>query len=203
MDINFTALVYLFLRLAPFILVSFFSISSIFNYDFKGAVYLLGLLASSVIVLSLESIISTISPGIFDAPSGRELTCDFLNITDNSPISKLPLGSGILSYTFSYLLYVIIRYEYVANNVPLIIFFSVLILSDFIWHITHSCYNQPTVLITILLFATCGVIFSFLLDKLKLVDLQYFTHVSGQEVCSRPSKQSFHCSIQKKNLDAA
>ena len=182
---------------------SFFSISSIFNYDFKGAVYLLGLLASSVIVLSLESIISTISPGIFDIPNQRELTCDFLNITDNSPISKLPLGSGIISYTFAYLLYVIIRYEYVANNVPLIIFFSVLILSDFIWHITHSCYLQSTVLITIILFATCGVLFSFLLDKLKLVDLQYFTHVSGQQVCSRPSKQSFHCSIQKKNLDAA
>ena len=203
MDINFTALVYLFLRLAPFILVSFFSISSIFNYDFKGAVYLLGLLASSVIVLSLESIISSISPGIFDAPSQRELTCDFLNITDNSPLSSLPLGSGIISYTFSYLLYVIIKYEYVANNVPLMIFFSVLILSDFIWHITHSCYNQSTVLITIILFASCGVLFSFLLDKLKLVDLQYFTHVSGQQVCSRPSKQSFHCSIQKKNLDAA
>tara|TARA_B100000900_G_scaffold410995_1_gene429827 strand:+ start:435 stop:1046 length:612 start_codon:yes stop_codon:yes gene_type:complete len=203
MDINFTALVYLFLRLAPFILVSFFSISSIFNYDFKGAVYLLGLLASSVIVLSLESIISSISPGIFDAPSQRELTCDFLNITDNSPLSSLPLGSGIISYTFSYLLYVIIKYEYVANNVPLMIFFSVLILSDFIWHITHSCYNQTTVLITIILFASCGVLFSFLLDKLKLVDLQYFTHVSGQQVCSRPSKQSFHCSIQKKNLDAA
>lgn len=204
MDINFTALIYLFLRLAPFILVSFFSLSSIFNYDFKGAVYLLGLLASSVIVLCLESIITgTISPAFFDPPTERELTCDFLNITSNSPMSRLPLGSGIISYTFAYLLYVVIKYQYVSNNVPLIIFFSILILSDFIWHITHSCYTPSTVLVTIILFAATGILCSYFIDYLKLVDLQYFTQVSGQQVCSRPSKQSFHCSIQKKNLDAA
>lgn len=200
MDINFTALIYLFLRLAPFILVSFFSLSSIFNYDFKGAVYLLGLLASNVIVLSAEGLLKQFGANWFDPPSKRELTCDFLNITNNSPMSSMPLGSGIISYTFAYLLFIIIKYEYVANNIPTIIFFSLLIISDFIWHITHSCYTQMTVLITIGLFASCGVLSSWFIDHLKLVDLQYFTHVSGQEVCKRPSKQSFHCSIQKKTL---
>ena len=160
-------------------------------------------MASSVIVLCIESILSSSRPGLFDNPSPKDLTCDFLNITDNTPISKLPLGSGIISYSFAYLLYVIVKYKYVANNIPLIIFFSLLILFDFLWHITHSCYTQHVVLITIILFSACGLLFSFLLDKLKLVDLQYFTHVSGQQVCSRPSKQSFHCSIQKKNLDSA
>ena len=201
MDINFTALIYLFLRLAPFILVSFFSLSSIFNYDFKGVVYLLGLLASNVIVLSLEGIIKNWVN--LEPPSNREVTCDFVNITNNSPMSNMPLGSGIISYTFAYLLYVIIKYEYVANNIPTIIFFSLLILSDFVWHITHSCYTQTTVLITIILFGACGVLCSWFIDSLKLVDLQYFTHVSGQQVCKRPSKQSCHCSIQKKTLDAA
>jgi len=202
MDINFTALIYLFLRLAPFILVSFFTLSSIFNYDFKGAVYLLGLLASNVIVLTLEG---SVVKGFFDIspPSNRELTCDFLNITDNTPMSNLPLGSGIISYTFAYLMYIIVKYEYTANNVPTILFFSLLIASDLIWHVTHSCYKPTTVLITIILFAGCGILCSYFIDRLKLVDLQYFTHVSGQEVCKRPSKQSFHCSIQKKTLNAA
>jgi hypothetical protein len=201
MDINFTALIYLFLRLAPFILVSFFSLSSIFNYDFKGAVYLLGLLASNVIVLSLEGLLKSWFD--FTPPSNRELTCDFLNITENTPMSNLPLGSGIIAYTFAYLLYIIIKYEYAASNIPTIIFFALLISSDFIWHITHSCYRPTTVLITIILFACCGILCSYFIDSLKLVDLQYFTHVSGQQVCKRPSKQSFHCSIQKKTLDAA
>ena len=37
MEINFTTLFYLFLRLAPFVLVCFFSLLSIFNFDLKGS----------------------------------------------------------------------------------------------------------------------------------------------------------------------
>lgn len=195
MDIDIFALTYLFLRLAPFILVSFFSLSSIFNQDFKGIVYLISLLISTFIVLLCESFIPA---SFLDAPSGKDLTCEFLNISSNTPMSRLPLGTGTIAFTFCYLLYTIVQYEYTNYNIPTIIFFSILLGSDIAWQITHTCYSPVNVFITMILFSACGILCSYLIDYLKLVDLQYFTSINGQEVCSRPSKQSFSCSVQKK-----
>lgn len=195
MDINFFALTYLFLRLAPFILVSFFSISSIFNQDFKGIVYLISLLTSTFIVLMIESIV----PAEYRmSPNDKDLTCEFLNISSTTPMSTLPLGTGTIAFTFAYLLYTIVSHDYTNYNIPTIIFFSLLLGADIIWQLTHTCYKPFVIFITIALFGFCGVIFSYLIDYLKLVDLQYFTSINGQEVCSRPSKQSFSCSVVKK-----
>ena len=44
MDLNLATFSFLFLRLAPFILICFFTLSSIFNNDLRGIVYLFGLL---------------------------------------------------------------------------------------------------------------------------------------------------------------
>ena len=59
MEINFTTLFYLFLRLAPFVLVCFFSLLSIFNFDLKGIVYLVGVIFTMLIsiILGIYSVI--------------------------------------------------------------------------------------------------------------------------------------------------
>ena len=44
MELNIITLLYLFFRLAPFVIVSFFALSSLFNQDIKGLIYLVGLL---------------------------------------------------------------------------------------------------------------------------------------------------------------
>jgi hypothetical protein len=193
MDINFYALTYLFLRLAPFILVSFFSLSSIFNQDLKGLVYLVCLLTSTFVVMLGESVLPQ---SLFQSPDQKDPTCDFLNITNNSRMSHLPLGTGVISFTFAYLLYTIVAHGYTNSNVPTIIFFTLLLFSEIVWQWTHTCYKPIVIMITICAFALCGVLASLTLDQLKLVDLQYFTMVKGQEVCSRPSKQSFNCKVK-------
>jgi len=194
MDINITALLYLFLRLAPFILVSFFSLSSIFNHDFKGVVYLLGLLASNVIVLTIENVMPTET---FTPPDQKDMTCDFLNISSSSPMSNLPLGTGILAYTLSYLAFVMVKYSYIMSNAATLILLSSLLLSDFIWHTQHNCFNIQTLLFTIFCFSGCGILCAWFIDYLKLADLQYFMGVNGQEICSRPARQSFKCEKKK------
>ncbi len=194
MDINITALLYLFLRLAPFILVSFFSLSSIFNHDFKGVVYLLGLLASNVIVLTIENVMP---PYIITPPNQKDMTCDFLNISSSSPMSSLPLGTGIIAYTLSYLAFVIVKYSYIMSNIATFILLSSLLVSDFIWHTQHSCFNIQTMIFTIFCFSACGILCAWFVDHLKLVDLQYFMGVNGQEICSRPARQSFKCEKKK------
>ena len=44
MDFNLINILYMFFRLAPFIIVSYFTLQSIFNQDLKGVIYLIGLL---------------------------------------------------------------------------------------------------------------------------------------------------------------
>ena len=194
MDINFAALGYLFLRLAPFIIVSFFALSSLFNQDFKGIIYLVGLLVSTVLVVSIESFLPAF---IIEAPSEKDYTCDFLNITSNSPISNLPLGTGVIAYTLGYLLFIIVKYNYVKDNAPTLIFFSALLILEVLWHSQHYCFTLTSILLTILLFAGLGTLISFLIDHLKMTDLQYFNGVSGKEACSRPQKQTFRCNVYK------
>jgi len=195
MNINITALLYLFLRLAPFILVSFFSLSSIFNHDFKGIVYLLGLLASNIVVLAIESLMPE---KFFTPPDAKDMTCDFLNISSgDSTMSNLPLGTGIIAYTLAYLLYIIIKYGYFVGNIGTIILLSTLLLSDFIWHIQHNCFKLTPIIFTILSFSVCGIVWAVSIDALKKADLLYFTSPNGQEICSRPTRQSFTCRKKK------
>jgi|TARA_B100000524_G_C23642375_1_gene367159 hypothetical protein len=194
MDINFAALGYLFLRLAPFIIVSFFALSSLFNQDFKGIIYLVGLLVSTVLVVSIETILPAF---IIEAPSEKDYTCDSLRISTNSPISNLPLGTGVIAYTLGYLLFIIVKYNYVKDNAPTLIFFSALLILEVLWHSQHYCFTLISILITILLFAGLGTLISFLIDHLKMTDLQYFNGVSGKEACSRPQKQTFRCNVYK------
>ena len=48
---NISSLLYLSFRLAPFIIVSVFSLTSIIHQDFKGLIYLGGLLFTSVFAI--------------------------------------------------------------------------------------------------------------------------------------------------------
>jgi hypothetical protein len=62
MDLNIATFGYMFLLICPFILVCFFTLSSIFSNDVKGIVYLIGLLAA----VGISKLLSTIIPGITD-----------------------------------------------------------------------------------------------------------------------------------------
>ena len=58
MDLNLINILYLFFRMAPFVIVSYFSLQSILNQDLKGLIYLIGLIVTSFVVY-LNSIIPT------------------------------------------------------------------------------------------------------------------------------------------------
>ena len=98
MDLNLGTFIFLFLRLAPFILICFFTLSSIFNSDLRGIVYLFGLLWAVFVsflvgsYIPLEQIDDKDQSGI----------CDFV-LFGSSDQPKLPVGETIIGYTFFYL----------------------------------------------------------------------------------------------------
>jgi hypothetical protein len=192
MKFNIVGLAYLFLRLAPFILVSFFTLSSFFNQDFKGIIYLAGLLLAITFNILIGNGFGFAGKG----PYSNEI-CSMIEIGEQQEFSKLPMSQCILGYTFFYLLYVIVKYNYVMYNLPTLIFFPVLIISDLLWNVNNSCYNMLSLGTSLLIGIIFGSIWAIIIDEFKLTSLQYFNNVAGNDVCKRPSNQSFKCDVYK------
>ena len=51
MDLNLINILYMFFRLAPFIIISYFTLQSVLNQDLKGIIYLVGLIVTSAIIV--------------------------------------------------------------------------------------------------------------------------------------------------------
>lgn len=190
MEINLFNITYLFIRLAPFILVCYFTLSSVFNQDLKGIIYLIGLLFACFATASLGKIFSV------DTPLPQ--LCNFITLSNGKPISNIPLGTTILSYTFFYLLYIIGINGLWANNVTTFILFPILIFCDALWNYRHSCISITGLFVSFIVGSVIGVVWASIINASKITDLQMFNGISNKEVCSRPYQSAFRCKYVKK-----
>lgn len=193
MDLNIVSYTYLFLRLAPFFLVCFFTLSSILNQDFKGIVYVSGLLLTCFTAILLGNAFSDFIPKIDDKPD----ICNMISIGSNGDISKLPLGQVVISFTFGYLLYPLVFYDLFKRNVPTLVFFPLLLLFDIIWNVKNSCYTPIQLIYSLIIGGLLGVGWGYIIDKAKNPALQYFAGTPNGEVCSAPSNTTFKCNVYK------
>lgn len=197
MQINIFSILYISFRLAPFILVCFFSISSIFNQDFKGLIYLIGLLITSFVSIiignSAKDIFSPINYPEGEYYNNVTRTCHVLTLSDSGPISKIPLSLIVFCYTFFYIGTIIVKYNLVIQNIPVFIIFPLLIIFDIFWIHSNECFLVASIFASIILGVTGGIGWAYFIDSLKLTKLQYFSGLSNKEFCSVPSKQTFKC----------
>ena len=130
MELNIKTFLYIFLHLCPFILVCFFTISSIFGNDIKGIIYLVGLLLSIGLVIISESILPKLDDSWFnDKPNAM---CNLFSFGQSS-LSNLSIGQMIIGFSFSYLLYtmgVVNKDPAYTSNWPTIVFFSLLVIFE-------------------------------------------------------------------------
>lgn len=194
MDLNIVGFGYLFLRLAPFVLASFFTLASIFNQDFKGFIYLVGLLFSSFITM-LTAKLPFINK--LRRPEDSPEICNVLTIGQTDSLSDLPLGQSALTYTFAYLLFSILKYKMVLQNIPTLVFFPLLIIFDFIWNLNNSCYSFFQLLTSLCVGGIIGISWASIIATSKTPSLMYFSSLSSKEVCSKPSKSTFRCNVYK------
>jgi hypothetical protein len=197
MQINLFNITYLFIRLAPFILVCYFTLGSIFNQDLKGIIYLIGLLFACFITAGLGNIpIFTKVKNLRDLPQ----LCKSISLSkDGTPISNVPFGITILSYTFFYLFYIIAKNGLWANNAPTFILFPILIVCDFIWNLQNGCGSMEGLFMSFGVGAIIGTIWATIISASGSTELQFFNGLSNKETCSRPSKSVFKCTYVKKN----
>lgn len=199
MDTNIFSILYLSYRLSPFILVCFFALSSIINQDFKGLVYLCGLLlitSFSIVIgnfLKTSSWLKRISYSQDPKNENATQTCSLLNLIKGDSLSFLPLGQIVFSYTFAYLMTIIYKYNLVYQNIPIILLFPLIIIYDIFWNIQNGCVNGPLMIVTLIVGLLGGVFWALIIDNLKISKLQYYSGLSNNAVCSLPSSQTFRC----------
>jgi hypothetical protein len=188
MDLNLNSLFYLFFRLSPFIIVCFFTLGSIINGELKGFIYLVGL----IFTCRISEFFS--SPFVDNGIEGNAKAPVCSLYTINSIASDItPMSLVILSYTFFYLVYPIGKYKLAIDNVPVLIFFPILILAEAYWIISKSCFPVINCFLAFVFGGCLGVAWAAIIDATKLRGLQYYNIGSNRERCSVASKQRFVC----------
>jgi len=217
LDIDLYNVSYLAFRLAPFILVCFFTLESVLNWNLKGIVYLFGLLFACFITTMAASIFPN-SPNVTaEGVVGSTQTSNICNTislgTGGSVLSSLPLSTAVFSYTFFYLLTFIINMASggkgfntkktnairlqdlntaMRQNAPTLLLFPLLIVIDAAWILTNGCNEWINILVALIISGIIGILWATILVATKNPDLLYVSKSLG-DVCNRPSTTAFRC----------
>lgn len=184
--------------MSPFIVVSYFSLQSLFNGDLKGLIYLCGLLITCISASSISA--SMPDDGTSEAMKPNACAITYLGI-NSEPLSKnIPLSLVVLSFTFWYIFFIITTYDLHSNNVSFYLIFIILILGDFYWQYSKKCVSNPVYNLgaSFLIGLVGGIVWAAIIDSSGFIDLQLFNGVSSAQVCSAPTKKKYKCKIVNK-----
>ena len=194
MDLNIINILYMFFRLAPFIIVSYFTLQSLFNQDLKGVIYLVGLLVASFVTIVLGGVLKKFSPpkGLMPTDYSR-IRCTQLTLGNTQPISILPLSQTVFGYTLAYLTYFIAINNLQTQNIATFIMFPILIMSDIIWSTSNLCSSPKYLLISLIIGGIIGTLWAMIIESTNMPNLAYMSGVANKDVCSKPSKSLYKC----------
>lgn len=190
--LNVKSIMYIGFRLAPFVLISFFALSAMFNSDIKGIIFLSMLLLNCFITIS----IGVALPEDKLATANPNMICNSLTLTRGEPMSKLPLNVNIITFTLAYLAYIIGVNNAINNNIPTVIVLPIFILYQIYWSWKNGCNSLQYSIASMILGGGLGALFSYAIDKTGIVQLQYFNGITRQDVCVRATKAKYRCSTK-------
>jgi len=187
-----TNLFQLFSLISPFLLGFFIFMSSLFNLNIKGLVYLGGIGIAAVINAFLMGTIAEPSPN----PETASIACGLLD-TNLWKFSGTPSPSGVfISFTCAYLL-LPLHYNDQMNYVLLISLLSLLAI-DIIAKTMNKCTSYIGAALGCLVGFVLGAAWYTLFKVAGYESLVYFNELNSNRVmCSRPSEQTFKCAVYK------
>jgi hypothetical protein len=178
--------------ISPFLLGFFLVMSSIFNQDLKGFIYLAGVLMSSVLNVLLKNMIRS------ERSADAAPVCSLLkfNILSDQNYDNPSVSSSFIAFTTAYLLLPMMFNN--QMNYVVVVFLLALFIIDTMTKLSNKC----TGLVGVFLGSLIGFIFGSIWFSLFMANNQenllYFSEfVSNNTVCSRPSSQTFKCSVYK------
>ena len=191
MLLTFTNMFQFFSALSPLLLGFFLVMSSIFNQNIRGLVYLGGVLIASVINMFLMNMIK--SPAFPD----RSPICNIVDLPFGTNSYNSPsLSSLFICFTIAYLALPMKT----NNNINYTILAALLglFVMDTISKISNRCTTAVGTVLGSLVGLVLGSLWYSLFHATGNDSLLFFDEVnSNNVVCSRPSRQTFKCAVYK------
>lgn len=176
--------------ISPTLLVFFLFMSSLFNQNLKGLVYLAGLLISSLVNIFFMNMIG----------SGRDeneaFSCTIFDIPHVSQYNSPYPSSLIIAFTVAYL---ILPMKYNNQmNYAVLGFLLCLLGVDIITKVQNKCTTYAGSILGGLVGFLLGTLWYIFFHAAGFDSLLYFDELrSDNVVCSKPTKQTFKCSVFK------
>ena len=181
----------LFSLISPFLLGFFIFMSSLFNLNIKGIIYLGGILIACLINLFILNTLKVKSEKLI--PSYCNLVEFPFNL--NEYISPA-FNSMFIAFTLAYLY---MPMQYISGmNYPVILFITGLLVLDAGTKITGGCTTFGGVALGTLIGFILGLLWFITFYSTGHEDLLYFNaEPSNNVVCARPKNQTFKCMVYK------
>lgn len=176
--------------ISPTLLVFFMFMSSLFNQNLKGLIYLAGLLLASLLNIFFMNMIG----------SGRDeneaFSCSIFDIPHVSQYNSPYPSSLIIAFTVAYL---ILPMKYNNQmNYAVLGFLLVLLGIDILTKVQNKCTTYAGSILGGLVGFLLGTIWYIFFHGAGFDSLLYFDELrSDNVVCSKPTKQTFKCSVYK------
>lgn len=196
---------YLFIVLAPFIIICAITLISLFNADFKGICFLAGLAVTSFVSGTVGQLLQS----FLTLPVDADAACKATIMSMGGTAYFIPMGQVIISYTFWYFMYCILINGFVLANVGMIVFFCILIIGDIAWNRYNNCFGMQNLVAAMIIGGGMGAASAKVIDTISSREFLYFFNgiggVSGGgggggggiDSCSVPSKQTFKCNVSR------
>ena len=176
--------------IAPTLLIFFLFLSSLFNQNLKGLVYIAGLLIASFVNIIFMNIIGS------ERSEDESFSCSLFDIPHVSKFNSPYPTTLIIAFTIAYLV-LPMKYNNQMNYVVLL-FLMGLLGMDMLTKVQNKCTTYPGCVLGALVGFLLGVIWYIFFHAMGYDSLLYFDELrSDNVVCSRPSKQTFRCSVYK------
>ena len=176
--------------ISPTLLVFFMFMSSLFNQNLKGIVYISGLLICSIINIVFMNLVG----------SGRDeneaFSCSIFDIPLVSQFNSPYPSCMIIAFTIAYLA-LPMKYNKQMNYIVLAFLMSLLVV-DMLTKVQNKCTTYPGSVMGALVGFIFGTLWYIIFHGLGFDSLLYFDELrSDNVICSRPTKQTFKCSVYK------
>lgn len=194
MNFNLIKILYLFLRISPFIIVSYYTLLSVFNQDLKGLIYLVGLIIGCAILIPIGSRLQSMSGDEY--AKSPDCTFGYLGLNDSgapSALSALPLGLFSLCYTLAYITFIVIANKLEKENVPFFVILPILIAYQAFWLLSNGCNNMMNIVISIIFGAGFGMLWGLTIKSAELPELEILSSLTSKQVCDKPTTQQYRC----------
>lgn len=186
---NLSTILQLISFISPILLGFFLFMTSVFNQNIKGFIYIAGVL----VALSINNILIKTIGG--NPIQGQSIICNYLGGTNTQNRNPAP-STMMIAFTSAYLLIPMITSKQTNPSIIAILF---LLLGIDGWtQITNKCSDSGGVFMGALVGTILGGVWFVLLDSTGNKNLLYFDEVASTKTqCDKPSDQKFKCSVYK------